>query len=246
MSIGIIIVLLVGAALMMFGFKNRASSWGRPLALGASVFILIFAGIQMKRTLTPSPEALMTPIFNRFEINGRVLGRYLAETYPGATAVVVVASDTQSQNLLRGLTQGVGTDLKITRTLKVPQTAEYQAPREPNEPEPLTAFLKAQNIQEDLIILTLEAPSPFTTDTELDFDQIPAKWVLAAGPSQGLSQPMARGQVVAALARNPDGESWKTYHLAPTGSDDEEFHRFHVLVTPENINALRTRHADLF
>lgn len=266
--------MVIAAVGMIWGLAKQRTGmlWGKQVATGCALVALACALVQIFSGAGAhhGPGPRVYDAYTR--LSGVKLGRYLAEKYPGAKAVVVVnpaipGMPKPSTSLLDGLREGLGNAVTIVREVS-PEIPKSQLP--PGLPEapaggngvaplspppmmmaPMDTWLTPEVFDRmlapcvgtcDMVITTVGLP--FQAGQLKLWSLKPApKVVIAAGMIQELKSAISKKAIVAALTYNPNAVP---ITRKPSGNLEVDFGKHYLLVTPETVDQLAKDHPALF
>ena len=262
----LLIVMLVAAAGMIFGLSKQKSgaSWGKPVAILCAIIALGCALANIFTGGGPGMDEIVDIELKYQEIAGQKLGQHLAKTYPGEDALVILDPAKQKSDqryaLLEGLKEGLGNKVTVAKEVypEIPQKfiEEFMGDVPPEEQDEsmlppteywLTPSLFDNIVAEhgknvDMVITCIGLPNNPGAMEFWSMNPRP-KLVIASGGVYELKRAIAQGAVAAAVSYNP---SMVYDQKAPPSDLDEAFDKRYLLITPENVEAVASKHNNLF
>jgi hypothetical protein len=238
----------------------------------AWVLAVLFGAALAWRWFTPSPDqALRDQAARHREIAARVLGESLARQFPARKAIILSnpfvalpgASDEIrqfEQAALDGLERGWGNRLQLlgvfapalrpealTHPESLPMDPETKTPLSFLQTERAWDELLAQHPTTDVLVSLIGVPANLTA---LDLWKRPAPVLALLFPDlrmlggwEGVAAAIASGKFAAVVMERPGSPPASA---APAADEWAEFERRFLLLTAENVGAVRTAYPGLF
>jgi hypothetical protein len=240
--------------------KQRTNPGAQPVAIGLLVVVVICGITILFKTGTLGQGETQRLIENELKYaqsQAYVLGKYLKETYPEATVLIVAdrnyEKSNRQQKLIDGLQEGLGgasTPVTID-TLEIPKDKKGMAPEE-MDMMPLEEIMTAKEFDalvkkhphSNLIISMIGLPR--------DADKMKLwkkeeskrpKIALLNGDIHNLGRAIKAGFIVAAVSYKPGVK----FTEDPCPEDPEKaFEERYIIITPKNIEAIAKKYPRLF
>lgn len=268
MKMVLIAVMVIAGIGMVVGLvKQKAGeSWGKPLAtLCALLVVLCAVGQMFMKGGAGSSKAVVDTEMRYLEVSAQKLGDYLAQTCPGAKALVVTDPPTafnegRRKAMSEGLKKGFAGKVTVAAedSPTIPEEAKKAAVSssgpdggaDPNAVPPMEYWLTAKLFDElvakhastcDLVVSMVGLPTDMAK-MKLWTQPTRPKVALASGSVYDLRKVIAGKGVVAAVAYNPKA----VYDNNPPPADmNQAFDKRFLLVTPENVETMATQYEGL-
>jgi hypothetical protein len=269
-AIGIMVVAGIG---MLIGLSKQkaGAAWGKPLAMVCIVVALATAVMNIVKTSGGGNTAGIVEREMQYQkVGAQKLGSHLAEKYSGSKALIIVepklgAAADKPNVLVEGLKEGFGSAITVVaeESPEIPENAAkaFAAEMPPMEGgeggmegemlPPLEYWYTASLVNKlldkydgkyDMIVTTIGLPQDAKRLDIWKGDKKP-KVALASGSVYELRGAIKSGAIVAAVTYNPQAE----YDDKPVPKDlDEAFNKRFLLLTPENIDQIASKHPDIF
>lgn len=257
--IGIVMVLaLVG--MVACAKKQRTNPGAQPVAIGLLIVVVICGIAILFKTGTlgsGETEKLIANELKYAQSQAFVLGKYLKETYPDSTVLIVAdrnyAKSKRQEKLIEGLKEGLGgasTPVTID-TLELPKNKKGMPPEE-MDMMPLEEIMTAKefdavvkkNPQANLVISMIGLPRDADKMQLWKMEEAKRpKVALLTGDIHSLGRAIKAGFIVAAVSYRPGVK----FTEDPCPDDPEKaFEERYIIITPKNVEATAKKYPNLF
>jgi len=264
------VIMIIAAGGMVFGLAKdkQGAQWGKPLTIACAIVALLLAvGTIFSGGNRVDVEAIRERELAYAEISTHKLGAYLGEKFAGSDAVVIVPIDFGVPNesavaQLRGLKEGLGTDVEIVAEVSPELSEEFkqmmeQAPEGAEMPymgmapmmdmmiraEQFNKIFKEEAKGVDLVITLVGLPMDLENLICWKMSDPPKLAVYSAMQVPRLKEAIKQDYVSALIAYRPDPDM----EQKDIPDDMEEaFAKRYLLITPENVEEYAAKYEMLF
>jgi hypothetical protein len=240
--------------------KQRTNPGAQPIAIALLIVVVICGITILFQTGTLGQGATQKLIENELKYaqsQALVLGKYLKETYPDSTVLIVAdrnyEKSNRQQKLIDGLKEGLGgasTPITIG-TLELPKNKKGMPPEE-MDMMPLEEIMTAKEFdallkkhpKANLVISMIGLPRDADKMAVWKMDDTKRpKFALLNGDIHSLGRAIKAGLIVAAVSYKPGVK----FTEDPCPSDPEKaFEERYIIITPKNIDATVQKYPNLF
>ena len=270
--IGVMVMVAAGIGAVVGMRQAKAGAeWGRPVAAGCAVLVLVLAVVSLLSSGSPAKRVAKS--MDRYNYAcGEIMGRHLAETFSGSRVLVLLpprapataetSVNSVENSALEGLKSGMGSALELVNAVPIEPPASFVKQLQSMEVDAESMEFEVMNYQMwfnarclasnlakhkgtyDVLISSIGLPEDFVDSKLANSSNLPEMAVLNAFPYR-IKRLIERGVLDAVVVHKPSPEGgWKDALKVPSDTR-EAFDKRYVLVTSGNVGDVSATYPSL-